>query len=407
MLNCQNEAHLRQILSAISSLIISMDANLLVTYWNERAVQVFGRTVEEMLGHSLEAGNIPWDWPLLQEKIDLCRMMKRQVRLDDFEFTRLDGTTGVLGLVLSPLFEEIDPSTGCLIVGQDITDRKVMERQLAQAQKMESIGMLAAGIAHEINTPTQYVWYNIEFSHQSFAQLEKVMGEYRHLLEKLKKDEGLAEEIQRLEALEKEVRLDHLLREIPRALQQSLDGLDQVKKIVGAMKDYSHPGSLGASYIDLKRAIESTVTVARNEWKNVADVKMDFDPNVPAVECYPSELNQALLNLIVNAAQAIAETPLVKSGMKGLIRITTKLNNAWVDIHVSDSGTGIPKAIRNKIFSPFFTTKEMGRGSGQGLYITHQVIVEKHKGRIGFETEEGRGTTFTIRLPLKQEKINA
>jgi signal transduction histidine kinase len=190
------------------------------------------------------------------------------------------------------------------------------------------------------------------------------------------------------------------MAEVPQAIQQSLQGIGRVTTIVRAMKEFSHPGSEEKSDTDLNRAIETTITVARNEWKYVAEVVTDFDPALPLVRCLPGEINQVILNLIVNAAHAIADVVENNGKSKGTITIRTRSQGDRVEIRVSDTGTGIPETIRAKIFDPFFTTKGVGKGTGQGLAIAHSVIVDKHGGTISCETEVGKGTTFVIRLPL-------
>jgi signal transduction histidine kinase len=193
--------------------------------------------------------------------------------------------------------------------------------------------------------------------------------------------------------------IDFLLQEIPSALDQSLEGIERVSKIVRAMKDFSHPHSAEKTAIDINHAIESTITVARNEWKYVAQIETELDRTLPAVKCLPGEINQVILNLIVNAAHAIND---VVGGTeeKGTIRVTTARACEWVEIRISDSGTGIPKEVQPRLFEPFFTTKEVGKGTGQGLPIARSVVVDKHGGTISFESEIGKGTTFIVRLPL-------
>jgi signal transduction histidine kinase len=175
-----------------------------------------------------------------------------------------------------------------------------------------------------------------------------------------------------------------------------------VAKIVQAMKDFSHPGTETKVPFDLNRAIESTLTVCRNEWKYVAELETDFDPSLPPVSCLPGEFNQVILNIVVNAAHAIADKTEGKS--KGVISISTRSQDDKVEIRIRDSGTGIPEKARGRIFDPFFTTKEVGKGTGQGLAIARSVIVDKHQGEIFFETEVGQGTTFVLRLPLVESK---
>jgi signal transduction histidine kinase len=259
--------------------------------------------------------------------------------------------------------------------------------ELLQAQKLEAIGQLAAGIAHEINTPTQYVGDNLRFLKESFGELDSLLAQLvelggepaSHLL-------GEAD-------------FDYLKEEIPRALNQSLEGVDRVAKIVRAMKEFSHPAREKTA-TDLNRAIQSTVTVASNEWKYVAEIELDLDAQLPAVHCSPAEFNQVVLNMIVNAAHAI--TDVVGDGGKGKGKITvrTRSDGEWAIVEIKDSGSGMPPHIQQRIFDPFFTTKEVGKGTGQGLAIAHNVIVDKHGGTIKVSSTPGAGTTFTIRLPI-------
>jgi len=195
--------------------------------------------------------------------------------------------------------------------------------------------------------------------------------------------------------------LDYLLQEVPRAIEQSLDGVQRVAKIVKAMKDFSHPGSQEKRAIDINKAIESTVAVARHEWKYVATVTTDFQEDLPLVPCLTGEFNQVILNLIVNAAHAIAAAAAQGLREKGNITIRTYRHGEWAEIAIEDTGTGVPEEIRSRIFEPFFTTKPVGKGTGQGLTLAHSVIVKRHQGQLWFETEVGRGTTFFVRLPLQ------
>jgi signal transduction histidine kinase len=265
---------------------------------------------------------------------------------------------------------------------------------------MESIGQLAAGIAHEINTPAQYVGDNTRFLQDAFADLCRLLQSYVELLDMSKANTVTPQLIAAVESTAAEVDSEYLLTEIPRAIEQSLQGIERIAKIVRAMKEFSHPGTEEKVEIDLNHAIETTITVARNEWKYVAEMVTDFDATLPPVRCLPGELNQVILNLIVNAAHAITDVVRDGNNGKGTITVGTRGGGDWVEIRVSDTGTGIPEAIRLKVFDPFFTTKGVGKGTGQGLAIAHAVIVDKHGGTITYETEMGRGTTFLIRLPL-------
>lgn len=391
-----------RILASIPSVLITIDEQDRVTHWNPAAEKTFGIPASRALGQPLQQCAIQWGWRPVLEGIAACREKHTPVRLEDLRYTRPDGHEGILGITLNPLGDSTEANGRVLLLGADITERRLIERQLAQSLKMESIGRLAAGIAHEINTPTQYVGDNIRFLQDAMRDLVDLLGRFRSLLECVKQGSVSPEHIAELERAIEDADLGYLIEEIPRAIVQSLEGVDRVAKIVRAMKEFSHPGTTEMTSVDLNHALESTITVARNEWKYVADMVTDFDPNLPPVPCLPGEMNQVFLNIIVNAAHAIADVVGDGSRGKGTITVSTRALGDWVEIRISDTGTGIPEAIRTKIFDPFFTTKQIGRGTGQGLAYVHSVVVEKHKGIITFETEEGKGTTFIIRLPLHQ-----
>jgi signal transduction histidine kinase len=300
-------------------------------------------------------------------------------------------------------------SVRALLVARNVTERKeaeghraAMEIQLRQAQKLEAIGQLAAGIAHEINTPTQYIGDNAAFLRDSFDDAFSLMGRLMAHLMEIHAMGGAAGEAAGIALADMAgTDLEYLGSEIPKAIQQSLDGVARISKIVSAMKDFSHPGSESKVLADLHRAIESTVTVSRNEWKYVATLDLEFDENLPLVPCFPGEFNQVVLNLIVNAAHAIEASKEGRPvGELGRITVQTRLHPGEVEVAVSDDGTGIPEDIQHRIFEPFFTTKPVGKGTGQGLAIAYKVVVDKHGGRIRLDSAPGRGTTFQLFLPL-------
>jgi signal transduction histidine kinase/PAS domain-containing protein len=286
----------------------------------------------------------------------------------------------------------------------DVTEQRLMEIQLRQAQKLESIGQLASGIAHEINTPTQYIGDNTIFLRQAFQSLADLVEPLERVLEGASHGECPPELLRTArEALDR-TDLDWIREEAPRAFSQSLEGIRRVSTIVSAMKDFSHPGTSVKTPTDLNRAIESTTLVCRSEWKYVADLELDLAPGLPPVPCLPDELNQVILNLVINAAHAIAERPQAAREGKGRIRITTRAAEGCAQIAIEDSGCGIPEAIRSRIFDPFFTTKPVGKGTGQGLAIAYGVIVKQHGGAIELESEVGRGSTFTLSLPFQSRQ---
>jgi signal transduction histidine kinase len=279
-------------------------------------------------------------------------------------------------------------------------ERDLMEVNLRQAQKLESVGQLAAGIAHEINTPIQYVGDNIRFITESFGGLNGFLMQCRDLAEAVQKNTVSPEMLAAVETSGAEIDLKYLSEEIPKALQESLEGISRVATIVRAMKEFSHPGRKEKMALDLNHAIETTILVARNEWKYTAELTTDLAADLPLVPCLVHEFNQAMLNLIVNAAHAVGDVAAKTEGSKGSIKISTRHDGAWVEIRISDTGTGIPENIRHRIFDPFFTTKDVGKGTGQGLAIARSTVVDKHGGQINFESTVGKGTTFIIRLPI-------
>lgn len=392
--------HTVQLLAAIPSILIGLDTHTAITWWNTTAEQMLGLTMSKAMGQPVAACAIPWDSKMIGAGIATCQATRQPVRVDDLRFQRPDGSKGFLGITVSPILDTDNGAPHFLLMGADITSRKLLEAQLVRAQKLESIGQLAAGIAHEINTPTQYVADNTLFLQTACSDLTTLLEQYAAVLQASKAGSVPRCLIEEVEATAAAIDVEYLLAEIPHAIQQSLEGLERVTTIVRAMKDFSHPGKEDKTAIDLNKAIESTITVARNEWKYVANMVTDFAPDLPLVPCLPGELNQVVLNLIVNAAHAIADVAGNGEQRKGTITLGTRMEGAEVVIWVSDTGTGIPAEIRDKIFDPFFTTKEVGKGTGQGLAIAHDVVAQKHGGTITFETVEGHGTTFLIRLPV-------
>lgn len=388
------------LLAAIPSILIGVDEGDRIYRWNAVAEKTFGISAKEAAGRRFLGCGIQWDWLIVLQSIAKCFEQGQPVKMDDLKFTRSDQKEGLLQLTLNPVRGDAGELKGYLILGGDITEHKLLESQLIQAQKLESIGLLAAGIAHEINTPAQFVNDNTHFLRDGFDDLIKVLNEFRNLLAADRRGIASSDQLSRIEAAMKEADLDYLVQEIPKAITQSLEGLERIAKIVKAMKEFAHPGSDERTAIDINKAIESTITVARNEWKYVADMETDLDPSLPLVPCLPGELNQVFLNIIVNAAHAIADVVGDGGKGKGTIKVATRKKPSGIEIRIGDTGTGIPEHVRDKIFTPFFTTKKVGKGTGQGLAISHDVIVKKHGGAIAFETEVGKGTAFIINLPV-------
>lgn len=280
-----------------------------------------------------------------------------------------------------------------------IKDNEKMELELRHAQKLEAVGSLAAGIAHEINTPIQFVSDNTHFLRDAFGAISGVVERYENIREEIVKGSLNGQSIDDAAAEREKVNWEYLREEIPKAIEQSIEGLGNVATIVRAMKDFSHVDHRGLAAADLNQAIQSTLIVARNELKYVADIECNYG-KLPPVVCSLGDLNQVFLNLLINAAHAIGDV-VKETGHRGQIGVRTKQEGSSVEVAISDTGTGIPEEIRGKVFDPFFTTKEVGKGTGQGLAIARSIVVNKHGGTLTFETEMGRGTTFYVRLPLE------
>lgn len=285
-------------------------------------------------------------------------------------------------------------------ISRDVSRDLELEAQLRQSQKMEAIGQLASGIAHEINTPTQYIGDNIQFFRDSFGDIQLLLEKYAELGELVANGEDPSELAAWIRAKIESVDLEFLLAETPGAIERTLEGNNRVAEVVRAMKEFAHPSAEECTPTDINRAINNTISVSRNEWKYVAEMVTDLDPELPMVPCIPGAFNQVVLNIIVNASHAIADVVGEGVSERGTITVSTRSDGEWAEIRIQDTGTGIPEHLRHKIYNPFFTTKEAGRGTGQGMAIVRSVVVDRHGGTLDFETEVGKGTTFIVRLPL-------
>jgi signal transduction histidine kinase len=276
-----------------------------------------------------------------------------------------------------------------------------LEVQLRQAQKLEAVGQLAAGIAHEINTPIQFVGDNLHFLMGAIKDLQTLNKMCTVLFKSAADNSAMHTKMEEIERFRTEIEIDFLLDDMEDAINQSVEGTQRVASIVKAMKSFSHPGTSDKESIDLNEAIDNTITVARNEWKYVAEVETHYDSELPLIRCFPGEINQTILNMVVNAAHAIEDKQKTTGNTaKGLIKITTSRRNDQAVLEISDDGCGINDAHKQKIFDPFFTTKEVGKGTGQGLAMAYNVIKEKHGGTLKVDSTPGIGTCFEITLPF-------
>ncbi|HEY4178988.1 MAG TPA: ATP-binding protein [Kofleriaceae bacterium] len=283
-------------------------------------------------------------------------------------------------------------------IALDVTRQRQLETDLQHAQKLESVGRLAAGVAHEINTPIQFIGDSVVFMASAITDVVDVLEKQGEVVKRalaLNPDDALANAAV---AAANAADLEYIVAEAPKAGERARDGVDRVSTIVRSMKVFAHPDSAEMEPVDLNHALTTTLTIARNEYRYIADLDVNLG-ELPPVTCFVGEVNQAILNIIVNASHAIADAHQV-SGNRGKITVTTTAGDDWAEISIRDTGGGIPDHVRDRVFDPFFTTKDVGKGTGQGLSIARSIIVDRHHGSLRFETERGNGTTFFLRLPL-------
>lgn len=400
----EREEASRSILEATGDGIIIVDDSGAVKMLNRAAKLIFGYISEEMLGNSIDKllsgdGDSTFSYYLKASEHEPVNTLHETVGV------RSDGTN--IPIEINVTKADIPEREMVIISVRDISQRKEaeeewdkMEMQLRQAQKLESIGQLAAGIAHEINTPIQFVGDNTRFIKEAFGDITKLIAIRDRIIEEFNHGQTPNDLIMEAKEMAEEIDFDYLMDEIPKAISQSLEGIERVGDIVRAMKEFSHPGVEEKTLLDINSAIQSTITVSRNEWKYHSEMKLELDPSLPMVPCLPGELNQAVLNIVVNAAQAIKDKKERDDQAKGVITVTTSKSGPWAKIVISDTGVGIPEDILPRIFDPFFTTKGVGKGTGQGLAISYSAIVDKHGGTIEVESRLGEGSVFTICLPL-------
>lgn len=397
----KERVHLAAAISQADEMIVVTDLEGSIQYVNPAFENCTGYSRREAIGQTpriLKSG---------QQAAEFYKSLWETIRGGRVWSGRLvnrkkDGTLYDEEARISPIRSSSGEIVNYVAVKRDVTKDRRLEMQLHQAQRMEAIGTLAGGIAHEINTPIQYVLYNTRFLQEKFVEVNPLFDKIQALVQAPESGDVKAAISKEIEEVVERIDLGFIREEIPPAIEETLEGAQRVVEIVRAMKEFSHPGSDEKTMVDLNKAIQSTITVARNEWKYVAEMETDFDPDLPLVPCLPGDFNQVILNLIVNAAHAIADVVGDGAEEKGMISIRTGRNDGWVEIRVSDTGSGIAEENQDRIFNPFFTTKEVGRGTGQGLAICHAVIAEKHGGEISFETAAGKGTTFLIQLPLEE-----
>ena len=393
------------LVSAISSILIGLNEQNCIVRWNDPAAQTFRLSASSVIGRPIESLGMLWNWEIFMMAIHDCREQQQAVRIPELTYIDQGGMERFLGMTLSPIQGESAASSGVLILGKDITQHKKIEAQRVMAQKMESIGQLSAGVAHEINTPLHYIQENLRFLQESFEDIQRLLDAYDNVLKRTQPDAENREVRDTIRNLIKEIDLSYLEKEIPTVLSQSLEGTGHVTEIVRAMNEFSHPGTGEKTSVDLNHSLQSAITLSSKEWKGIAEIVTDFSPDLPCVPCILSQMNQVWLNLLINAVHAIQSRLAQNASEKGMITIRTRQDHEWVEVRVSDTGLGIPESIQSHVFDLFFTTKDAGVGTGQGLSLAHSIVVHTHKGLLTFESIPGIGTTFIVRLPLAFDEV--
>lgn len=402
----ENEAtqRLQTILDSVVEGILIVDGTGMIRDCNKSATVLLRSDTEKLVGTNVDEMFIDRKSTVRHKLLNRCINISSGMLRYDYTETmgqRRDHDSFPMEVIVSPAHFQGDVSY--LYIFRDITRRKKaeasqkkLEGELREALKLEAIGHLAGGIAHEINTPSQYIRDNLKFLNDGYGSLSRILG---HALQTLWQNRDRLPEgtFNEFATKLRDADLEFLLDEIPHATQQSLDGINQVARIVLSMKEFSHPGSSEKTATDINRVLSNVAVISRNEWKHSATLVEKYDPEVPHIPCFVTEINQVFLNLIVNAAHAIEAAG--HSPETGEICIKTTLLNDSVLISIEDNGIGIEKENLSKVFNPFFTTKEVGKGTGQGLAITHDIVQHKHGGRIWFESTRGKGTTFYVLLP--------
>jgi PAS domain S-box-containing protein len=387
-----------RLVSSISSFLIGLDEHGRVVRWNAAAESLLGPQVALAIGQPLAACRLPFPLERVEAALVRCTLARPE-HLPAMPCRGEAGPHRLVDVTVNRIEHNGRPN-GWVLLGQDVTNAVETERALREAQKLEAVGTLAAGIAHEINTPIQFISDNLRFLADAMPTLFTLITIGDRIAAAARAGELGGVPLDEFDAVRRQGDVDELKVEMPAAVTQALEGAERVATIVRAMKRISHPGGQGKDLVDVNGAIGDTIVISRTEWKDVAEIETDLDPALPPVACVPGELPQVLLNLIVNAAHAIADVPRDPPGAKGRISIITRRTESGVEIAVRDTGVGVAADIAERIFEPFFTTKPVGRGTGQGLSLARGIVVERHGGTLTFESRAGEGTTFFIRLPI-------
>ena len=389
--------------------IVETAAEGIITYDQHGTVGLMNLSARKLFGFVAdhETGNLRNLFPSDSSQLFVCeatydQKIDRQEPATDLELeaVRADGSRFQVEVAVSCFMQDGQPFFTAVV--RDLSKRRNLEAQRQQSKKMESVGQMAAGIAHEINTPLQYVSNNIQFLEGAFEDLSQLVDLFVQLTDAVRNNGDSTDLLQEIDRQSELVDLSFLREEFPGAIHQSNEGIDRVVRVVRTMKEFSQPMTEAKTHVDLNRVIENALTVSSHLFKNVARIETQLDHDLPPFPAVEGKLQQALLNVLSNAADAIAET---RQPEDGCIRIATVQGDETVELRIEDNGPGIPQEHQERVFDPFFTTKEVGKGIGQGLSFVYDVVVNKHCGEVSFTSTPLGGTTFLITLPVQSREL--
>ena len=401
----QSYRQVKELITAMPSIVVWIDPAERIVEWNPAASSILGLSAEKAVGGSLADVPLEWDLATVQDGIGTARHTGGTVRLPDCRFVRPDGSSGLLGLTVTGISRDCEVSGGVLVLGADITERRMLENQLDQDQKLEAMRQMAGGVVRKVSTPIRCVGRNIDFIGENFAAVAESVGMLRRLTDSVdRKGRADQQSVSELRAYLDQKDIEYLCIEINRAVEQAEGRVEDVAEVLRVLGDYSHADKAAAKGVDVNKAIGGILSLFGNEWKRVGAVRTNYDVSLPPVLCVAGDLNQVLLSILVNACEAMEKVSDQRGANKQLLVISTRSRGTWAEIRISDTGCGIPEDIAPQVFDLFFSTKSSVNPCGYGLTISKAIIEEKYGGTLTFDTEVGIGSTFVIRLPLEEEQ---
>ena len=398
----------KQLLTAIPLILIGIGADFRITHWNQAAEKSFAIKAENVMGKAFFDCGIEWNWSRIAALISDHYRAVNIAQTRDVRYRMPDGKAGCLHVSLTGFGSQPDEKSteqGLLLLAEDVTETQTLQSQLSEAQKLRSMGQLVGGIAHEVNLPAQQVSHNIRFVQSCFDKISSMLAEYDNKLRSATNRAAKGKETEHIEKIREVAcseEINFLRDQTAAAIDESLQSIEQVVDIVQEMKQFAYPGTGKAELVNINRVIEGVILVSRNHWKDITEIRTEFDTSLPYIRCQPEAVNHVILNVLVNAAEAIARIQARQTDYRGIITVKTcRSGEKWLQVHVHDNGQPVPEEIADKIFEPFFTTKELGQGTGQGLAIT-KTLMEKANGLVTFESSSAKGTVFTLHFSIDQ-----